>query len=363
MGETTFKDFVPLHERPKFQLLAKQTQPRSYDKGCLWPNCNGSSIQAHVVARAWMRQIATSDKVVNIFPPTLNYLSGEERFADTPRGRRPIRFELSPRHLNLVQSYHFLCKPHDDSFSTVDGLTQTYDYTTKNLNWAVYRSILAQEWRVESRKSALTEFGLFDSTQHRGSGTAEHRASVRAKLDESLSGLGYYKQNLQDCLEPQNCSRCNGTQCSFVTHTVLHLRGKPKLAASMFSLGRRSVENYGLSVIPRTDGRGQDVIWHHFGEHQKVMEKRMACQRRAQGRKREELVSQCILRLADALVVSPEWWTNIGSKRRDAILDMISAETGIATGPPEWVSLWLNRASMPILDLPNPRQLNLFRDD
>ena len=85
-----------------------------------------------------------------------------------------------------------------------------------------------------------------------------------------------------------------------------------------------------LTVVPLADHTGHDVIWHHFGEHQKVMEERVSRQRQAQGKRREEMVSQCILRSADALVVSPEWWCGIGDKRRDAIVEMISAETGIA---------------------------------
>ena len=181
--------------------------------------------------------------------------------------------------------------------------------------------------------------------------------------NDSLRGLAYYKRNLQNCLEPQNCTKCNGIQCSFLTHTVLRLKGKPKLAASTFSLGLRDHENWGLTVVPLADGTGHDVIWHHFGEHQKVMEGRILLQRKAQGKKREQMVSQCILRFADALVVNPEWWDRIGDKRRAAIVEMISAETGIAIGTPELVSSRLNRANTPILDLPNPRQLNLFRDD
>ena len=222
---------------------------------------------------------------------------------------------------------------------------------------------LAKEWRVESRKLALTESGIIGPSSGYGPNTAELRASVYSKLNESLDGLGYYKRKLEQCLEPQNCGQCDGTQCGFVAHAILHLRGKPKLAACAFSLGIRGRENWGLTVVPLSDGTGHDVIWHHFGEHPKVMEKRISLQRKAQGRKREELVSQCVLRLADALVASPEWWDSIGTKRRDAILEMVSGETGIATGTPEQVSLWANRANSPILDLPNPRQLNLFRDD
>ena len=136
---------------------------------------------------------------------------------------------------------------------------------------------------------------------------------------------------------------------------------KPKLAASTFSLGLRGHENWGLNVVPRADGTGHDVIWHYFGGQRGVMEQRIALRRRAQGKKQEEMVSQCILRFADALVVNPDWWDGIGDKRRTAILEMISAETGVAIGTPEWVSSRLNRANTPILDLPNPRQLNLFR--
>ena len=141
------------------------------------------------------------------------------------------------------------------------------------------------------------------------------------------------------------------------------LKGKPKLAAYTFSLGLRDRENWGLTVVPLADRTGHDVIWHHFGEHQKVMEERLSLQRQAQGKKRQEWASQCILRFSDALVVSPEWWDNIGAKRRDAIVKMVSAETGIAIGTREWVSSRVNRANIPILDLRNPKQLNLFRDN
>ena len=357
-----FRDLLPNDQKPKLQLLAKLTSPYSYNKGCLWPNCSGKAIKAHVVARNWMKAIEVGGETVEIYPRDWNYLSREVILVDTPRGRRPIQLDPKRRDIPDTQCYPFLCHHHDVDFKNVDNLTETQDYSLRNLNWTVYRSVLAQEWRVESRKWALTQSGIFGPSTGYGSNTAELRASVYSKLNESLDGLGYYKRKLAQCLEPQNCGQCDGTHCSFVAHQTLHLRGEPKLAACTFSLGIRGRENWGLTVVPLSDGTGHDVIWHHFGEHSKITEKRISLQRKAQGRKREELVSQCILRLADALVVSPEWWDSIGDKRRDAILEMVSGETGIATGTPEQVSWWVNRANTPILDLPNPRQLNLFRD-
>ena len=360
-----FGDFVPNNQKPKLQRLAKlttATSASSYDGGCLWPNCNGDSIRAHALASFWMRAIETGCKVVDFYPSSREYLSRNVRCVTTPRGPRPIPLNPKRRDTEDAQRYRFLCQPHDGSFNYVDNLTKTRDYSLRNLNWAVYRSVLAKEWRVESLKRALAESGALDPYPHYSSRTNELRAGVYSMLDDSLRGLGYYKREFQQCLEPQNCRMCDGIQCSFVTHTILHLNGKPKLAASTFSLGIQGHENWGLSVVPLTDHNGHDVIWHHFGEHQKVMEERISLQRQAQGKKREEMVSQCILRFADALVVSPEWWDRIGDKRRSAIVEMISAETGIAIGTPEWVSSRVNRANAPILDLPNSRQLNIFRD-
>ena len=288
----------------------------------------------------------------------MNYLLRDVTYTATPRGLRPTPFAPMLRNREDAQRYRFLCDTHDVLFNAVDNLTGTKDYSLRNLNWAVYRSVLAQEWRVESRKWALTESGIIASPRH-----IDSRNRIYSKLNDALKGLDYYERNLRQCLEPQNCGKCEGIQCGFVTHTFLHLKGQPKLAASTFSLGLRAHENWGLTVVPLADHTGHDVIWHHFGEHQKVMEERVSRQRQAQGKRREEMVSQCILRSADALVVSPEWWCGIGDKRRDAIVEMISAETGIAIGTPEWVSSRVNRANTPILDLPNPRQLNLFRDD
>ena len=358
-----FKDFVPNDQKPKLDRLAKLTAPSAYVRGCLWPNCNGNAIRAHALASFWMRAIETDGKVVEFYPSSWNYLSRDVRYADTPRGRRPIQLDPKLRDTEAAQRYHFLCHNHDVRFNDVDNLTETQDYSLRNLNWAVYRSVLAQEWRVESRKWGLAESGAIGSTLHYDSRTDDLRTGIWSTLNDSLRGLDYYKRNLQNCLDPKNCAKCNGIQCRFVTHTILHLKGKPKLASCTFSLGLRGLENCGLTVIPLADRTGHDVIWHHFDEHRKVMKERISLQKQAQGRKRQELVSQCILRFADALVASPEWWDSIGNKRRSAIVEMVSAETGIAIGTPEQVSWWLNRANTPILDLPNPRQLNLFRDN
>ena len=208
-------------------------------------------------------------------------------FADTPRGRRPIQLDPKPRDPEDTQRYRFLCHDHDVRFNDVDNLTETQDYSLRNLNWEVYRSVLAQVWRVESLQWALKESRAMDSSLDNHSRTDELRTAVWSTLDDSLRGLSSYKRNLQNCLEPQNCTRCNGIQCSFLTHTVLRLKGKPKLAASTFSLGLRDHENYGLTVVPLADDTDHDVIWHHFGEHQKVMERRILLQRKAQGKKRE----------------------------------------------------------------------------
>ena len=310
-----------------------------------------------------MRAIETDKKVIEFSPSVLDYLLRDVKYTATPRGLRPTPFAPNPRDTEDSQRYRFLCDTHDVLFNAVDNLTETKDYSPRNLNWAVYRSVLAQEWRVRSLKSALAESGVIDPSLHYRSRTDGLRTAIYSTLNNSLKGLGYYKRNLQLCLEPRNCRKCDGTQCSFVTHAVLPLKGKPKLAASAFSLGLRDHENWGLTVVPLTDLTGHDVIWHHFGEHQKVMEKRISRQKKAQGRKREELVSQCILRFVVAVVLSPEWWTKMGHNRRNAIVETVSAENGIAFGTPESVSWWLDRANTPILDLPNPRQLNLFRDD
>ena len=315
------------------------------------------------LASFWMRAIETDEKVIEFYPSGWNYLLRDLRFADTPRGRRPIPLDPKQSDTEKAQRYRFLCGAHDVCFNNVDNLTETQDYSLRNLNWAVYRSVLAQQWRVESRRWALKESEAIGPSLHNVPRADGLKTSVFSILNESLGSLSYYKQNLQNCLEPENCAKCNGIQCSFVTHTVLHLKGKPKLAASTFSLGLRDHENWGLNVVPLADGTGHDVIWHYFGGQRGVMEQRISLQRKAQGKKREEMVSQCILRFADALVVNPEWWDGIGDNRRTAIVEMISAETGVAIGTPEWVSSRLNRANTPILDLPNPRQLNLFRGD
>ena len=300
---------------------------------------------------------------MGLYPTAWNYLVRDVRVADTPRGRRPIQRDPQSRDSGNAQYYCFLCKDHDVLFNAVDDLTDTRDYSLRNLNWTVYRAVLAQEWRVASHQWALAESGAIAPSLHHDSRTNKLRIGVWSTLKDSLRGLGYYKRNLQTCLEPQNCTKCDGVQCRFVSHTPIHLKGEPKLAACTFSLGLRDHENWGLTVIPLADRTGHDVIWHHFGEHRKVWEERISLQKQAQGRKCQELVSQCILRFADALVVSPEWWGSIGDKRRSAIVEMVSAETGIAIGTPEHVSWCLNRANTPILDLPNPRQLNLFRDN
>ena len=358
-----FRDFIPSSERPALQRFAALTAAGAYNCGCLWPDCKGTAIKAHVVPRNWMKTITTDGKVQEFYRPSQNYLSRDVQFADTPRGSRPIRFDPILRDAGNTQRYPFQCHDHDVLFNDVDNLTESRHYILRNLNWAVYRSVLAQEWRVRSLKWALAESGVIDPKPQSVSRTNHLRTNIWFTLNEGLRVLDHYKLKFQSCLEPQNCANCDGQRCYFVTHTILPLKGKPKLSACTFSLGLRGHENLGLTVIPLADRTGHDVIWHHFGEHQKAIEKRIACQKHAQGRKRQELVSQCILQFADALVVNPEWWQAIGEKRRQAIVEFVSAETGVAIGTHEEVSFRLNRAEVPIVNLRNPRQLNLFRDD
>ena len=352
-----FRDFWPDDKKQVFDYLGKLTAPLAYNRGCFWPNCNGVAIGAHVVPKNWMESIAVGGRVFEFHPSTWSYLSRDVIFVDTPRGRRPS--QLDPRwwEPGATQQFPFLCEDHDRRFNRVDELPKTQDFSLRNLNWAVYRSVLAQQWRVGSKKCALRESGVLASALLDGSET-----HIYSQLDNALEGLDHYERNLRRCLEPDECNECDGSKCGFVSHAELQLKGKPKLAAATFSLGLRNLENWGLTVVPLLNGGGHNVIWHHFGEHQEITEGRISLQRKAQGRKREEVVSQCILRQADSLVFSPEWWEKIGEKRRKAIMEMVSAETGIATGPFEYVSWWRERADTPVLDLPNPRQLNLFRD-
>ena len=152
----TFRDLIPNNQKPKLQRLAKLTAALSYDRGCLWPNCNGSAIRAHALASFWMRAIETDERVIDFYPPAWNYLLRTPRCTATPRGRRPIPLDPRPSDTEKAQRYRFLCHDHDVCFNNVDNLTETQDYSLRNLTWAVYRSVLAQEWRVESRKWALT---------------------------------------------------------------------------------------------------------------------------------------------------------------------------------------------------------------
>ena len=60
-----FRDLLPNDKRPNFQRFAQLTGPDSYDRGCLWPDCNGKAIKAHVVSRKWMEAIKPAARYGN----------------------------------------------------------------------------------------------------------------------------------------------------------------------------------------------------------------------------------------------------------------------------------------------------------
>ena len=97
-----------------------------------------------------MRAIETNEKVIEFLPFSLELLAeGFETYSHAAR-TKPIPLDIKPSDTEKAQRYRFLCCEHDVCFNNVDNLTETRDYSLRNLNWAVYRSVLAQEWRVES---------------------------------------------------------------------------------------------------------------------------------------------------------------------------------------------------------------------
>lgn len=339
-------------KRHILQVLTEKTKIDRYKECLAVGEHEGSIVRGHLIPHAWLRKISLEGEVMAFM--TLPIVGTKALEGDGSFGLQPVS-------ANTFNRRCFTCKKHEVLFHPID-IPDADLFDLRNLNLLVYKSIIATLWSqkllMRSEEAALSE-------------TPENEMfKFGARLySQSAIGLEYYKRQVERCLDPQTCSRCEGRECKTLAHKVLHIRGEPALAVSDFTSGARRrddythgtithLANWGLTVRP--DAKGHTVVFHYFREEQGILQPDIEQLSRLQGRHLQEKVSCLILDHFENIAISPAVWERFG-RRRNAILERFYNEVpNIGFGSAEQIAKWERDRFDPHPTPPNLRQLNLF---
>ena len=306
-----------------------------------------------MVPRSWLKKICDDEGQVRIFSklPVNPFKSHSE---DTP-------YFPTLEHFNNTFVGSFTCEEHERMFSSTDNPEPDLCDST-NLSLMVYKPIIATLWQQElllrSVQSALAELPESELLQ-----------SMVQLQQQRVIGLKYYKQQTEQCLDPQECQVCKGGKCKAIAHRIFHLPGEPAIAASDFSDGRTRVNplfgvtqyiaNWGITVLP--SNKGHEVILHHFVEEERIIEPMSQTLSGLQGKKLQRIISYQLLKSFENIAISPQRWEQFGENRRRAIVGLFTNEVpDIGFGSIDTVMKWERDRLRPEMAIPNPNLINLF---
>ena len=344
------------------QLLTHKTKLESYSRCMVCKKLNRRTVRGHSVPRNWLKQISSPDEEVLVFVtlPVSPLPKDLEIDGDL------IAVPTKPLHINNVHRRRFTCETHEKMFFPIDGLNP--DTTSLwILNLMAYKAIIAESWTEamleEAHRAALAETP--DDEVFRLQARLHHQNGI---------GLEHYKNQVEECLQPGPCNRCNGSRCKMVSHVVRHTTGAPTLAVSQFSSGSRTevnpvyrtfkyIANWGLTVLPRDEGH--TVILHYFPDELKdseMMAQAVSDFSSLNGRRLQEFVSMLILDSCENFAISLEAWEKYGPKRRAAIERRLGTELqDVGFGSMAQIKKWdAERLMKTKPSPPSPKQLNLF---
>ena len=354
---------IPGNERKRIgQLLTHKTKLESFSRCMVCKEHNSRTVRGHSVPRNWLKQISSSDKEVIVFValPVGPLPKGLEIDGDL------IAVPTKPLHINNVHRRRFTCETHEMIFFQIDDLNP--DTTSlRILNLMAYKAIIAESWTEamleKAHRAALAETP--DDEVFRIQARLHHQNGI---------GLEHYKNQVEECLQPEQCNRCNGSRCKMVSHLVRHIPGAPVLAVSQFSSRSRTevnpvhrtiryIANWGLTVLPKDNCH--TVILHYFPnelEDSVMMAQAVSDFSSLNGRRLQEFVSMLLLDRCENFAISLEAWKTYGPKRRAAMEHRFGAELqDVGFGSMAHIKKWdaerfMKTKSSP----PNPKQLNPF---
>lgn len=355
---------LPLQEgerRRLQQLFLTKTKPQALKRCLAFDAYHSQTVAGHVIPRSWLKGIAEDDGVVAFGSRRLRPNGTSDSDAN-PAHSTDVRLEA----ISTATTRHFTCATHEKLFFDADK-PEPDTNDLRVLNLMAYRAVISQLWTeivVHDAEAALLEQYPEDQL---ASIQAEHR--TRTARD-----LNFYKRQLEQCLRPDLCTKCDGRRCKVIAHIVRHIRGDPTVAVCQFSDGlrseaiddaghRRRLTNWGLTVVPTPTGH--TVIFHYFWNDRglsPLLEDAISKYKSLTGKPLQEFVSIEILDYTEGFAINPQMWAKFGAKRRDAILQRFLSEMPfIGVGTEDEIEKYYAEVMSGTRPRPmNPRQLNLF---
>ena len=349
---------LPENERKRIvQKVVDLTKRKAYQECLGLGECEGAIEGGHLIPKAWLKRICDNEGNVKVFAE----LPINTFRADHKMSNRPVL-----NHINNAFVGSFTCRRHEEMFGPIDD--PDLDLTNqKNLNLILYKSIMANLWQ-QKLLLQMAQACLAEVPQD------EQFKSQVGLQQQRITGLNYYKQKVEGCLNPQSCHRCKDGRCRAIEHKNFHIPGEPALTVSDFSDGIRirtrantqinSVEpimNWGMTVLPLS--KGHKVILHHFIDEERIIEPLGQMLSRLQGKKLQGQISYWILKSFENLAINPGRWEQFG-KRRLAMLEVFLNEMpDVGFGSMEQIQKWEEERFKQDSYAPNYNELNLFNPD
>ena len=341
------------------QVLTDKTKLKAYRQCMVGEEHKAPTVGGHLIPESWLKKICANRRVVMFVSHPIGLFKGLELAPDE------YSVPVQKPHISNATKRQFTCQLHECLFSLCDS-PKPDTKKLEVLNLMAYKAILAQLW--DQRLSEKAVLAALKETPD------NEVFQVLTELSQKcVIGLKHYKGQVEQCLHPDQCCRCNGGQCRVISHVVRHIPGIPTLAVSEFTSGDRTIVDvhqriqymtqWGLTVFPIE--RGHTAVLHYFPEESGVsclMDQTVTDFRSLNGKRLQAMLSALILGSCENFAISPTIWEKFGPKRRYAIMQRYKTDmpyTGIGTM--EQIARGEIRRFMQTEPLPpNHQQLNLF---
>lgn len=335
------------------QILTDHTK-RDAHQVCLAMGFHqGVIARGHLMPKSWLRQLSVAGHVY-VFAqlPISGFWRDPEHGLNIPRWTG----------VDVAATGRFTCEEHEKLFGPIDSVNPNLR-DSRTLNLMVYKPILAGSWQKQLLHKAWA------AVLAAVPGDEAFEKDIR-NCSQQMIGLEHYQREIEQCLNPPTCRRCQGQACKVVGHVVRHMPGSPAIVVSQFSDGIRMrldafrgtlqpIANWGITVLPTE--RGHSVVLHYFREETNIMHHAIDKMHSLNGRRLQEYVSSLILDNCENIAISPKAWNTFGTKKQQAITErFISELAALSYGPLDHMVELEARRLNPESAIPNPRQINLF---
>ncbi len=326
-------------------------------RNCLYEQgCAGRVVNAHAVSQAILSTIQDKSHLKN---PQLIYEQDEQ-------GRSHPRVEFKNVGIRQASIGTFACQSHEVAFKKIDTIPMDFE-DPEILNLLLYRAVLREIWLL-SRIGQHTDW-VDVRAPHL------HRPTIHPST--RLESLLYFRE----CIRPMLTTSDHDADKSRVQHMVRRVRSDyPILTTSSASggsvlaydrykeevlsaddvrtkMGMEPYNCWGFSIIPQEKEHMVLVSWLE-GSHAHLYFNHI---RTAQGKELEEAVSAELILFSENWFLSPKVWTAYGAKKQEAILTAFANFSEMQSGQYSWLDKKESTPWYDYLNVPNRRQLNLFR--